>query len=92
MDEQLVHIPEDVRHEFEVDIEGKVFAKSRNAVARISGVSKDALVNASGRGLLQRLLENKNIPESLKPFAGQDYTQETKIPDFVVAGIVKYYA
>ncbi len=86
----LVHLPEDIRSEFEVDSDGKVFAKSIRAVARLAGVSVSAL-NDSGR-LLDKLLTTKNLPDCLKPFAGFDWKVTTKIPDLLIAGIVEYYA
>ncbi|WP_051470304.1 phage antirepressor KilAC domain-containing protein [Fischerella sp. PCC 9605] len=93
MGEHLVHIPEDIRHEFEVDVEGKGFASAR-ATARLSGVTPSTLLDTreGSEGLLKRILIGKNLDDCLKPIAGFDYWVIGKIPDYVVACIITYYA
>ena len=91
----LSQIPDDIRNEFIVDAEGKVFAKSLRAVGRLAGVSANTLFNkrvSGDTGLLVRIRDSQKLPKTLKRFAGQDFTVTAKIPDLLVAGIIAYYA
>lgn len=83
---QIFHLPEDIRQEFSVDDSGKAYA-SQSAIARLCEVSRQAI-----NQLLERIMSSKSLSESLQPFAGQDYTVSTKIPDVVVAAIINHYA
>lgn len=73
----LANIPQDIRNEFIVDKEGKVFAKSIRAIARLAGVDKTNLYKRSGTnetGLLVRLRDGQDVPKSLEMFTGCDFT------------------
>jgi hypothetical protein len=80
-------LPEDIRNEFVVDNDGKVFAKSINTVARLAGVTKDTIVRGGD-------FHNKELAEKL---TNQGFTPATsakgeKMPDIVAALIITYYA
>lgn len=93
---ELYQLPTDIRNEFTVDADGKVWASAR-ATARLAGVSSSALCD-SRHGLLTRLKKAdnqviaKNLASCLKPFAGFDFGVVAKIPDILVSAIVTYYA
>lgn len=84
----IVTISEDIRNEFVVEKDGKVYAKSIRAVARLAGVSDSSI-----RNILQNLAAHKVDSEYLLMYAGQDFTgAQTKLPDTLVAAIIKFYA
>lgn len=98
-------LSDDIKNEFYVDSEGRVFAKSIRAIARLAGINvsilNDARTNKDGvpRGLLQKLAIAKTsetpiiiLPDTLKPCLGFDYTLTASIPDYVVSCIVNYFA
>lgn len=87
---ELYQLPADIRNEFTVDADGKIWASAR-ATARLAGIDHTSLIKKPG-GLLTRLLVGKTLPECLKPFLGFDYWAVGKIPDILVSAIVTYYA
>lgn len=69
----LFHLPEDIRQEFSIDKQGQAFA-SQSAIARLCGISRQSI-----NELIEKILSGKALSESLKPFAGKDYSMSGKI-------------
>ena len=85
---ELVQIPEDIREEFSVEADGKVFANSHRGIARLCGFSSNSPI----RNILKNIAEQKNLSKPLQTFAGKDFRGEQKIPDVLVQAIVTHYA
>lgn len=81
------NLPEDIRKEFRVDSDGKVFAKSIIAISRLAGCR-----DSSVHGILDNLALCKPVSDPLKPFTGIDYKALGEFPDLLVAAIVKHFA
>lgn len=83
---ELSHIPSDFRKEFSIDGKGRVSA-SRKAIARLAGVSPNAI-----RKLLTRITEGNQIESRhLASFTGKGFG-EGNLPDILAAAIISYYA
>lgn len=80
-------LPEDIRKEFRVDPDGKVFANSISAIARLAGCRHSSIQN-----ILDTLAADKSVSKALKAFAGHDYRCSREYPDLLVAAIVKHFA
>lgn len=87
-------LAEDIKSEFEVDEQGRVFAKSVRAIARLAHTTPSNLLHDRDRetGLFAKLLMGKGLSKPLEPFAGFDYRVVGKVPDLLVAAIIKHYA
>lgn len=93
----LYQLPSDIREEFTVEDDGKVWASAR-ATARLAGINVSSLID-NRHGLLRKLkhaapkdVVTKVIGEHLEPFIGFDYWLSGKIPDVLVSALVAYYA
>lgn len=87
---ELYQIPSDIRNEFVVTEDGRVFAKSWRAVARLAGVGATTI----SERLLAKLkaCTPEDVPTSLKPLAGKDLRLLTEIDEVTISCIVSYYA
>lgn len=83
---QIFHLPNDIRQEFSIDENGLAYA-SQSAIARLCGITRQSI-----NELFEKIVSGKNLSESLKPFAGKNYTVSGKISDVVVAAIINHYA
>lgn len=95
----LANIPQDIRNEFTVDADGKVYAKSVSAIARLAGLTTHSLLNDSRknkngtpRGLLQKLADANDLPKTLQPALGFKFNPAQNVPDYIVSCIINYYA
>lgn len=87
----ILTVNDDIRKEFVVDEDGKVYAKSIRAVARICA-KDDSYV----RRWLKRIKEcgREDLPPHLKPFAGMDFIDDKSqgsaavIPDILVGALL----
>lgn len=94
---QLYSLPADIRNEFEIDSEGKVWATA-SGTARLAGITAQSLLRPV-YGLLDKLRSAslKDIPESLQLFAGFDFKENKGknnsviIPYELAILILKYY-
>lgn len=80
-------LPEDIREEFSVEPDGKIYA-SRRAVARLSGLNTDSAI----KNILNNILHQKNLSKPLQTFAGQSFNAAPKLPDVLVGAIIVHYA
>ena len=97
-----------IAKEVRIDEEGQAWT-SLKGVAKLCGVNVKELIDSKNKkgsqqriGLLYWLLDLtfEELPNSLKPFFGLDFTErklnqgeeEIEIPDVLVAAIVSYYA
>lgn len=88
---ELYQIPDDIRNEFVITVDGRVFAKSWSAVARLAGVRHQTIIDR----LLPRIntVQPEALPSSLRPLSGMGLTGAAEqISDVVVSCIVNYYA
>lgn len=85
--DRIFNVGDDIKSEFYVDKDGKVFAKSIRAVARLVGVNESTI-----RNHLINLAAGKTSIKGLEPFVGIDFTCGVPIPDIVVAAFAEYYA
>lgn len=78
-----IELPDHIAKEFSIDEKtGQGFVGQRGT-ARLSGVSQPAIYK-----LLGTLAgDNQNLPEILKPFAGQEFKGDNRIPDVLAAGV-----
>jgi DNA-binding MarR family transcriptional regulator len=84
----LVHIPEDIRHEFSIDQKGNVTA-SRRAVARLCGVEPSSVTR-----LLDRIKKKAGAlqdKETLASIMGRDF-QGVALNPVAASCIINYYA
>ena len=95
--DSLYQLPFDIRSEFTIDGEGRVWATAAGT-ARLAGVDHKSLTKPKYGVLskLKNLINNsegtEELPKCLKPFAGFNYWLDRKIPDTLVFAIVSYYA
>lgn len=86
-------LPEDIRNEFQADSDGKVYAKSIRAIARLAGVDHKSVL-----ALLERVKNGGEVTtsETLQTLTGVDFqvgnSEIIRIPDIAVASIITYYA
>lgn len=90
---ELYVLPEDIRNEFIVKEDGRVVAKSWNAVARLAGVKHNSILDK----LIPRVLNtspetSESLPKSLQPLAGKDLRNATEIDEITISCIINYYA
>lgn len=87
---ELYQIPADIRNEFVVTEDGRVFAKSWTAVSRLAGVKASTIFDR----LLPRIRTNsaENLPKSLKLLAGKDLRYSPEIDEITISCIINYYA
>lgn len=78
-------MPDDIRSEFSIDEQGKVFA-SRRAIARLSGIAISTM-----QDLLKRIENQQKCPEMFKGFAGQIFESNRQIPYDLALKILTYY-
>ena len=85
------NLPDSIKSEFEVEEDGKVYAKSIRAVARLCGVEHTTILRGGA-------FANQQLAEKLtqQGFDLNELVQSTgesiKIPDVAVGLIIEYYA
>lgn len=84
----LVQIPEDIRQEFSVESDGKIFANSHRGISRLCGLNSNSPV----KNILKNIADQKNLSKPLQPFAGQRFKADQKLPDILVGAIIVHYA
>lgn len=80
-------LPEDIKSEFLLDVDGKAFA-SRRAIARLAGVDEKSV-----RDLISKI-SSAELPDGsiFEIYVGQSFEGAELIPDTLVSLIVEYYA
>ena len=88
--DRIFNLGDDIKSEFYVDTDGRVFAKSIRAIARLAGVSPESVSNLLEK--VSKAVSSTDLPKSLEPLRGMTFSVSSAIPDFAVACIVNYFA